>query len=102
NFEWEIVNATDVAFNPGQVYIVIEEADLVEIIKKTSAKNLKLGSDVGLISYNSTPFKEILAGGISVLSTDFEMMGSTVAGMIFNKNKQKIKNPFSFVPRNSL
>ncbi len=102
NFEWEIVNTTNVAFKPGQVYIVIEEADLVEIIKKTSAKNLKLGSDVGLISYNSTPFKEILAGGISVLSTDFEMMGSTVAGMIFNKNKQKIKNPFSFVHRNSL
>ena len=94
NFEWEIVNTTNVAFKPGQVYIVIEEADLVEIIKKTSAKNLKLGSDVGLISYNSTPFKEILAGGISVLSTDFEMMGNTVAGMIFNKNKQKIKNIF--------
>ena len=102
NFEWEIVNATNVEINPGQVYIVIEEADLVEIIKKTSSENLKLGSDVGLISYNSTPFKEILAGGISVLSTDFEMMGSTVAGMIFNKNKQKIKNPFSFVHRNSL
>lgn len=101
-FEWDIVEDTKVDIKEGELYIVIEEADLVEIIKQTTSKNLKLGQDVGLISYNSTPFKEILAGGISVLSTDFEKMGNTIAGMMLNKRKDKVKNPFSFVKRNSI
>lgn len=101
-FDWEIVNSTKVAINPGELFIVIEESDLVEIIKKTTSRSLKLGSDVGLISYNSTPFKEILAGGISVLSTDFEKMGNTIAEMILNKSKLKVKNSFSFIQRNSI
>lgn len=101
-FEWDIVESSKVDINHGELYIVIEEADLVDIIKQTTSKNLKLGADVGLVSYNSTPFKEILAGGISVLSTDFEKMGNTIAEMILNKRKDKVKNPFSFTRRNSI
>jgi hypothetical protein len=43
----------------GELFVVIEESDLVDIIKQTTFKNLKLGIDVGLVSYNNTPFKEI-------------------------------------------
>lgn len=102
DFDWEISDSTGIDIQPGELFIVIEESDLVDIIKQTTTKNLVLGLDVGLISYNSTPFKEILAGGISVLSTDFEKMGSTIAEMIMNKAKGKVKNPFSFVRRNSI
>ena len=102
NFQWEITNSTKIDIQPRELYIVIEESDLVDIIKQTTSKNLKLGLDVGLISYNSTPFKEILAGGISVLSTDFERMGSSIAEMITTKTKGKVKNPFSFVRRSSI
>lgn len=102
NLDWEIVNSTRLDINPGELFILIEESDLVEVIKNASSKDLKLGRDVGVISYNSTPFKEILAGGISVLSTDFEEMGSTIAEMILKKKKEKVKNSFSFIARSSI
>lgn len=101
-FDWEISDSTDIEMAAGDLYIVIEETDLVDIIKQTAAKDLRLGKDVGIISYNSSPFKEILAGGISVLSTDFEKMGSGVASMITQRAKRKLKNPFSLTKRNSI
>jgi DNA-binding LacI/PurR family transcriptional regulator len=86
----------------GELYIVIEEIDLVELIKKANSQNLKLGKDIGTITYNDTPFKEILAGGITVLSTDFNKMGDTLADMIKNRKRNKIKNPFTLIIRNSI
>ena len=31
-----------------------------------------MGKDIGIISYNEIPFKEIVANGIATISTDFE------------------------------
>ncbi|MEO7991318.1 MAG: GntR family transcriptional regulator [Chryseolinea sp.] len=85
-----------------ELYIVIEETDLVEIVKNATSKNLSLGKSVGIIAYNDSPFKEILAGGIAVLSTDFERMGAEIADMIQNRNQRKVKNPFSLILRSSV
>ncbi|HLT74504.1 MAG TPA: GntR family transcriptional regulator [Ohtaekwangia sp.] len=103
NFEYEIIQSTtshDVKAH--ELYVVIEESDLVEIIKKAAAKNLKLGKNIGVITYNDTPFKEILAGGIAVLSTDFVKMGETMADMVQRHSREKIKNPFRMIMRNSI
>lgn len=102
-FHYEIIDsarAHDV--KAKELFIVIEEGDLVEIIKKATAKNLKLGKTFGLITYNDTPFKEILAGGISVLSTDFKKMGETMAEMVMTHSRKKVKNPFHFIIRGSI
>lgn len=101
-FQWEIINTLKQEIAPGELYIVIEESDLVDIIKQTRQKNLELGWDIGVISYNNSPFKEILAGGISVLSTDFDKMGSTIAEMVLNQTTAKVKNDFSFSIRDSI
>lgn len=74
----------------------------MKIVYPQMAKSLELGKQVGIISYNNSPFKEILAGGISVFSTDFAKMGSTLANMVLTKSKEKIKNPFTFFLRNSI
>jgi DNA-binding transcriptional regulator YhcF (GntR family) len=102
-FEYEIIQRTSLhTVNQGDLYVVIEEADLVEIIKKAASRNLKLGKNIGVITYNDTPFKEILAGGISVLSTDFVQMGETMAEMVKKHSREKIKNPFKLILRNSI
>ncbi|HEX6892088.1 MAG TPA: GntR family transcriptional regulator [Chryseolinea sp.] len=85
-----------------ELYIVIEETDLVEIVKKAMHKNLRMGRTIGVITYNDSPFKEILAGGISVLSTDFERMGAEVADMIQTCSRRKVRNPFSLILRGSV
>ena len=102
-FDYDIIERVGPhEISEGELYIVIEEVDLVELIKKANAQNLRLGKDIGTITYNDTPFKEILAGGITVLSTDFIKMGETLADMIKNRKRTKVKNPFTLIIRNSI
>lgn len=86
----------------GQAYFVIRDSDLVQVIKTCREKRLTLGTDVGVISYNDTPMKQIVGGGISVISTNFEVMGELAAGFV--KHKQKIGEilPTSIILRESL
>ena len=76
------------AVEPNKVYFVIRDADLVDVIKICRDKNLELGKEAGVISYNDTPMKQIVGGGITVISANFEEMGREAA--FFVKNKFKI------------
>lgn len=91
----------DTVIKKGEAYIVIEETDLVQLIKNCNSNKLKTGRDIGIISYNETPLKEILLDGISVLSTDHAKMGETAARIILENKQVKIKNPFIFIRRKS-
>jgi DNA-binding transcriptional regulator YhcF (GntR family) len=83
-------------------FLVVSDLDLVELLKICLKKRWKPGKDLGIISYDETALKEILAGGISVISTDFKKMGETAADMIKKRIFRKIENPCSFIPRKSL
>ncbi len=85
----------------GDVLILVEENELVEAIKKVRAKGWKIGRDIGLISYNETSIKEVLADGISVISTDFAAMGKKVAELILTNKKAIVENPFKMIRRKS-
>ena len=87
---------------PGRAFFVIRDADLVDVIKHCQSKNYEIGKQIGILSYNDTPMKEIVGGGISVVSTDFEKMGRLAAQ--FAKNKQRINKvlPTFLTLRNSL
>lgn len=89
--------------NPTQkeLYIITDDDDLAEFIKLCRDKNLGIGNDVGIISYNETVLKEVLAEGITVISTDFAYMGEKLAWLILSKQKIKIKNPFRMIRRKS-
>jgi len=86
----------------GQAYIIIEETDLVNLVKICRNDQLKIGEDVGIVSYNETLLKEILLDGITVISTDHEEMGAAAALMIKDKKLGRVKNPFRLILRNSL
>ena len=87
----------------GDCYIVLSESDLVNIIKKSREQLLKLGKDVGIISYNETPLKEILSDGITTISTDFIHMGKSIARQILGLDQREpLKNPFKLTIRKSL
>lgn len=92
----------DAKIEKDVAYVVIEENDLINLIKQTSAAGYNLGTDVGVISYNDTPLKEVLTGGISVITTDFEKMGSLAANVILKNEPLKVKNDFKLIPRNTL
>lgn len=72
-------------FKAGQLYLAIKDSDLVKIIKAGFEKDFQLGKDFGVISYNDTPMKEITGGGITVISTDFGLMGEKAAAFVTSR-----------------
>lgn len=85
-----------------EAYLLFADRDLIDFVKHVHRTGLHLGKDVGLISYDDTPMKEILEGGITVISTDFEQMGQTLSKIIDQKLTTKTANPSSLIRRKSL
>ncbi len=98
----EVKKSAHVEVKKGQCWFTIRDSDLVEIIKKCREKGLRTGEDIGILSYNDTPMKQIVEGGISVISTNFEQMGMLAAGFV--KLRQKITTvlPTSLIMRKSI
>jgi DNA-binding LacI/PurR family transcriptional regulator len=88
--------------NPGEIYMLVKDRDLVNLLKQADRQGLKPGKEFGIISYNDTPLKEILAGGITTLSTDFKLMGKTMAALLNRKGIETIENPWRLHLRRSL
>jgi len=87
---------------PGQAYLVIKDSDLVKIVKDCKKNDYKIGSEIGIISYNDTPMKEIVGTGITVISTDFVRMGRDCANFIVSKEKVSEVMPTNLIIRGSL
>jgi len=102
-FDHKVIhNIKDEEINPGEVYINLMEDDLVMLIERLIAQKLKIGKDVGVISYNETPLKKIILDGITTISTDFSELGAQAAEFILNGKTEKIAVPFYLNLRKSL
>ena len=102
-FKSEIIrNVSTKEMKSGEAYFVPSDRNLVRLVKMAAEKNLELGKDVGIVSFNDTVLKEVVAGGITIISTDFQLMGQTLARMIQDRSSEKIRNHSSLIRRNSL
>jgi len=103
-FDFKVINEVPESspIEKGAAYVVIEENDLVNLIKAIRTEELVLTKDVGILSYNDTALKEVLAEGVSVITTDFVRMGQLASDMILNQKSGRIKNDFKFIQRKSL
>jgi len=92
----------DVKF--GELYFLVSDRTLAEFLEQCQRKGLLLGKSAGVISFNETPMKKYVSGGITVLSTDFRMMGQKAAEFVKNTEKgfTDIKIPTKILLRNSL
>jgi DNA-binding transcriptional regulator YhcF (GntR family) len=86
----------------NNAYIIFSDAELIRFIKYCNRMNWKLGKDVGLISYDETPMKELLANGITVITTDFENMGRKAGELIQKQLHEKVANPCKMIARKTL
>ena len=103
SFNYEIIaEFRDREIKNGEVYIIPNDRDLVRVIEKSKVQQLTLGTDFGIISYNETPLKKVVANGITTISTNFEAMGKIVAQMILNSSREQIENECSLIMRDSL
>jgi len=103
DLDYEVLpNLKNRTLNKDEVYILLNDSDLVKAVKSAKDNNLKLGEDLGIISINDMPLKEIVADGITTISTDFNEMGKTLANMILDRTKGEFKNPSRLIVRKSL
>jgi DNA-binding transcriptional regulator YhcF (GntR family) len=86
----------------GDLFVVIKDTDLVELLQKSKEEKFKLGKDFGVISYNETVLKKVVVSGISTISTDFQLMGKIIAEMVKSKSRKRIYNPARLIIRNSI
>lgn len=86
----------------GDLFMLVNDRDLIDVIKKADKEGFTPGQEFGIISYNDTPLKEILVGGITTLTTDFKEMGHTMASLINKKSIETIENPWKLNLRKSL
>lgn len=102
-FNYKVVrNIEKETINEGEVFISLMENDLVILIEKILTTKLKVGKNVGVISYNETPLKKIILNGITTISTDFQMMGEKAAQLILEHSTEHIEIPFYLTLRASL
>ncbi|HEY0680268.1 MAG TPA: GntR family transcriptional regulator [Chitinophagaceae bacterium] len=102
-FNFKIVHdINEEPIKKGEVYINLMDQDLVTLIQRIIEAKLNVGKEVGVISYNETPLKQIILDGITTISTDFEAMGVETARIIQENKLRHVQVPFSLKLRDSL
>jgi hypothetical protein len=102
-FAYKIINnIQEEPVQAGEVYLNVMEDELVLVLEKIVASGLRIGKEIGIISYNETPIKKFILNGITTISTDFHQMGITAAQLILGNAKEQIEIPFKLTLRASL
>jgi len=84
----------------GKVYFTLDNFALWQIIRDCKSKKLNPGKDVGVLSSNDEPAKEII--GITTFSADFSTMGKMAGAAVLNKKKIQLTVPMILSERNTL
>ncbi|QHI39212.1 Mannosyl-D-glycerate transport/metabolism system repressor MngR [Kordia antarctica] len=88
--------------NSNEIFVILDDKNLIRIIKKAKEQGLVIGKDIGIICYNDTLLKEIVEGGITTISTDFNLMGENLASMMLENQQEHIENPSRLIIRKSV
>jgi DNA-binding transcriptional regulator YhcF (GntR family) len=88
-----IENPEQFRVESGDLFFLVSDRTLAHFLDQCSEQGLIIGRDAGVISYNETPMKKYVKDGITVISTDFVMLGKKAAE--FANNCQPVK---CFVP----
>jgi len=97
-----LYNINELDIKVGTAYLVFEDIDLAAVLEQANRKKFKLREDFGLLSYNDTPMKQFVADGITVISTDFRLMGKKAAEFAVANEKLDFLVPTELIIRESL
>jgi len=97
-----LYNINELDIKIGTAYLVFEDIDLASVLEQANRKKFKLREDFGLLSYNDTPMKQFVADGITVISTDFRLMGKKAAEFVVANEKLDFLVPTELIIRESL
>ena len=91
-FEYQVVkNLEEVRPGLYEAFFLISDRDLVQMVKIAKDYKYKLGKKFGIVSFNDTMLKEVVAGGITTISTDFVAMGKALADIVLTKKNRQLR-----------
>ena len=102
-FDYKIItDSKEFTIEKGIAYISVSDRILGHFLEQCKEKNLEPGTDVGFLSYNETPMKKFIYKGISVISTDFAVLGTKAASFITHDEIVQCYVPTNLILRESL
>jgi len=103
NIKHQVISDSETfEIKPGGLYFLVSDRTLANFLDQCSAKGYEPGKEVGVISYNETPMKKYVKNGITVISTDFELMGKKAAEFVISGIPIKFEVPIHLKIRPSL
>ena len=97
-----IYNNEEFKIKEGVLYFLVSDRTLAIFLDQCSKNGFEPGNEVGVISYNETPMKKYVKNGITVISTDFELMGQKAAEFVTSNKPLKFEVPTRLTIRSSL
>ena len=95
-------NSKKLDVKAGELYLLVSDRTLARFLDQCAERNLTIGKDAGVISYNETPMKKYVKDGISVISTDFELMGKKAAEFVVSGDALHLQIPTRLTVRASI
>jgi DNA-binding transcriptional regulator YhcF (GntR family) len=97
-----ITNPKEFNLEKNIAYISVSDRMLGVFLEQCRDMKFEPGVDVGFLSYNETPMKKFIYKGITVVSTDFNEMGTKAAEFVMNDKKTHYLVPTKITIRESL
>lgn len=82
------------------VYLTFHESDMLELLTKIRASELRIGNDVGIITFDDNPYKELL--GLTTIKRNSAKIGAQAAKMILTKKMSSTESNFDLMVRESV
>ena len=95
-------HSDDFEVKAGVAYFSVSDRMLGQFLAQCRLRKLEPGTDTGIISYNETPMKQFIYKGITVISTDFEMLGMKAAEFVTADVPMDFCVPTRMIVRESL
>ncbi len=86
----------------GGLYFLVSDRTLANFLDQCSEKGFVPGREVGVISYNETPMKKYVKNGITVISTNFKLMGKKAAEFVVSGEPIQFEVPTTLKIRSSI
>ncbi len=97
-----IYNPKEFVVKEGDLYFLVSDRTLAKFLDQCEEQGFQPGMEAGVISYNETPMKKYVKNGITVISTDFKLMGQKAAEFVTSDDKMAVTIPTSLTMRSSL
>ena len=102
-FNFDIItNPKEFIIKKNEAYISVSDRVLGFFLEQCRSNNYEPGTDVGFLSYNETPMKQFIYKGISVISTDFKVLGAKAASFVSEEARIQEYIPTKLILRDSL